>query len=266
MPEAHGTARSTATYDGVRNSERVLRARLAATGRRPTTRTAAATRPTSAENRAEAERDSAGAGLPGPVRADEQAVPRHRARSVPWYGDFGNHDALDPGQPAAQRRPSRRSLPGCLKIRRTSSSATACRPDPRRAGRRRSPVGRVSDPTRSQAIREVLRPEDDGASTTVVPSDARRHLLRKRGVDRPALRHTTRHAQWHGFGFETAARPAHAGAGQLLLHAQGRRGCASSRSTRSPRTAATAATSTTTQFQWLDGRARRRRRPTGERA
>ncbi len=119
---------------------------------------------------------------------------------VPWYGIFGNHDALVQGNQG--RNPAYEAIAtGCVKISNLSDAGLERVRDQITPAERES--GFISNPGTLQAVRDVLlNPDGNGATTTVVPPDPKRRPLRKpEFIAQHAA--TTGTPAGHGFGMRT---------------------------------------------------------------
>ncbi len=119
---------------------------------------------------------------------------------VPWYGIFGNHDALVQGNQG--RNPAYEAIAtGCVKISNLSPAGLDQVRD--QLTPEEIDSGFISNPDTLQAVRDVLLdPAANGATTTVVPPDPDRRPLRKpQFIAQHGI--TTGTPAGHGFGMRT---------------------------------------------------------------
>ncbi len=154
--------------------------------------------PDRGENSTEAGRDSSVRDFPD-LFEDMNEPFRATGLGVPWYGIFGNHDALVQGnQP---RNPALEAIAtGCVKISSLSDAGLDAVRSELTPKERES--GFISHPGALASVRNMLVAPPAGATTTNVPPDARRRPLRK-------PEYIAEHAQTtgtpvgHGFGMRT---------------------------------------------------------------
>jgi len=155
--------------------------------------------PDPGENSAEAQRESSVRDFPGLFENMNQPF-RAAGLGVPWYGIFGNHDALVQGNQG--RNPAYETIAtGCVKISNLTDAGLAAVSGQITAKERES--GFISNPATLQAVRNVLLdPAANGATTTIVPPDPKRRPLRKPEFIAEHA-NTTGTPPGHGFGMRT---------------------------------------------------------------
>ena len=151
------------------------------------------------ENIREAQRDSSVRDFPELFEAMNRPF-RAVGLGVPWYGIFGNHDALLQGNQG--RNPAFQAIAtGCVKIQNLSGAALDAIRDKITPEERKS--GYVSNPATLAAVRAaLLAPNAGDGSTTIVPPDARRRPLRKPEFIAEHFK-STGAPPGHGFGMGT---------------------------------------------------------------
>jgi metallophosphoesterase (TIGR03767 family) len=152
--------------------------------------------PDESENQRESQRSSEVRDFPGLFEAMNRPFRAQGLEDIPWYGIFGNHDALVQGnQP---RDPALDAVAtGCVKPTNLSPPARAALTELTAGGLEGDEVPRALALVMRDLARTAADP--DSAEATIVPRDPRRRLLRKPDFIRE---HFDTHGRPDGHGFD----------------------------------------------------------------